>query len=184
MDALTRNQKRAIAALLESKSIVDAAAACGLHERTIRRFIADPAFKAALTEAENERIDNATRRLIGLQETALDAFQKVFVRADEQAGLNVADFFIEEQYTDQETKQAATRLVLDIEKIKALGHLVKKIKVKGGSLEVESYDAQSAAALNLKAGEAVIDYLIKLRELRNIEQRIADLEERVFGAQK
>ena len=61
---LTRNQKRAIASLLENRRISDAAIAVGLSERTIYRWLTDPTFTFALRSAELAAISEAVRTLI------------------------------------------------------------------------------------------------------------------------
>ena len=61
---LTRNQKRAIASLLENRRISDAANAVGLSERSIYRWLTDPSFTFALRSAELAAISEAVRTLI------------------------------------------------------------------------------------------------------------------------
>lgn len=113
---LSAKQHRALSALLTSKSVAEAAAATGLGERTIYRWLTDPVFRQALSAAEGDLIDAATRRLLTLQGSALDTFEAV------------------------------------------LG------------------DATVSAGVRLRAAQAVLDYLLKLRELRDIEQRLQALE--------
>lgn len=69
---LSRNQKRALAAILANKSLTAAAEVCGLSEKTLRRYMDDPAFQQALQQAESELITGARRRLISGLDTALD----------------------------------------------------------------------------------------------------------------
>jgi len=71
------NQAKAITALLENKTIGEAAQACGLNPRTITRYFGDPQFITALRAAEGEAIDKITRRLIVLATKALDALESV-----------------------------------------------------------------------------------------------------------
>ena len=113
---ISAKQHRVISALLTSKSVAEAAAATGQGERTIHRWLSDPAFRQALSAAEGEVIDVATRRLLTLQGSALDTFEAV------------------------------------------LG------------------DPTVSAGVRLRAAQAVLDYLLKLRELRDIEQRLQALE--------
>lgn len=113
---LSAKQHRALSALLTSKSVAEAAAATGLGERTIYRWLTDPAFRQALSAAEGELIDAATRRLLTLQGTALDTLEAV------------------------------------------LG------------------DEDASAGVRIRAAQMVLDHLLKLRELRDIEQRLQALE--------
>lgn len=116
MAELSIKQNRAIAALLSSRTIGDAAKAADVGERTLHTWLANPAFRTALVSAEGDAIDTATRRLIGLQDRAINAIHYVLA------------------------------------------------------------DPNTAPALRLRAAQTVLDYLLKLRELRNIESRLAALE--------
>ena len=61
---LSRNQLRAIAALLANRNVADAAAATGIGARTIYRWLKEPVFQQALHEAETAAIADAVRALI------------------------------------------------------------------------------------------------------------------------
>lgn len=62
----TKQQARAIAALLTSPSVSEAAEKAGIGERTLYRWLAeDPDFKQALAAAESDAISSAVRELIG-----------------------------------------------------------------------------------------------------------------------
>lgn len=74
---LTSPQRKAIAHLLASRNVEEAAKASKISERTIYRWLADEAFRLALTEAETLAIDYAARRLILLQERAIDTLAAV-----------------------------------------------------------------------------------------------------------
>ncbi len=84
---LTPGQKRAIEALLNTKSVREAAEAAELGERTIFRYLGDPFFRQQLSSAEGDLIDQATRRLLALQGAALDTFEGVL--ASEEASASV-----------------------------------------------------------------------------------------------
>lgn len=87
---MSRNQKRAIAALLEHKTIIDAAYACRLSEKTLQRYLDDPAFRAALTAAETAVIDDAGRRLIAGQQKALDTLDELITEAVKESDRRLA----------------------------------------------------------------------------------------------
>lgn len=116
---LSAKQQRALSALLTSKTVGEAALATGLGERTIYRWLTEPAFRQALSAAEGVLIDAATRRLLQLQTAALDVFESLLAK-----------------------------------------------------------DAEVSASVQLRAATAATDYLLKLRELRDIEQRLQVLEQR------
>ena len=117
---LSHNQKRAVAALLQNKTIGDAARACRLSEKTLQRYLADPTFRDAVLQAEGEMLNLATRRLINLADTAIS------------------------------------------------------------TLEASMADP-SSPNIRLRAAQTILDYLLKLRELRNVEQRLTDLEGIIHG---
>ena len=74
---LSRNQKKALAALLEHRTVTDAAEAVGLGRRTITGYLGDPAFVEAL-RAEQDRRTAATRAtLTGGMDKALSTLGAV-----------------------------------------------------------------------------------------------------------
>lgn len=119
---LTPKQEQAIRALLTSKNVGEAAVAAGVSERTLYRWLTDPAFRAALSVAEGDLLDAATRRLLTLQDDAIGAFEDVLT-----GGPDVTD------------------------------------------------------TARLRAAQAVLDYLLKLREMRSVEERLTALEAKVRG---
>jgi len=114
--ALTPKQARAIPALMCARNVADAAKAANVAERTLYRWLGDPVFRLRLNEAEGEAIDTATRRLLQLQDPAIDALDTIL------------------------------------------------------------QDPEAAPTVRLRAATAVLDYLIRLRELRNVEARLLALE--------
>lgn len=77
-DGLSPLQRRAVAALVTSKTQRAAAASLGIAERTLARWLIDANFQLALVQAEEELIAAATRRLLGLQDAAIDALEAIF----------------------------------------------------------------------------------------------------------
>jgi len=79
---------RALTALMAAPSIEEAAAACGLGVRTIKRYLTDPAFRADLAAleaaamAQTARLaaDATTRAMVGLDAIAADASTPAGVR--------------------------------------------------------------------------------------------------------
>jgi hypothetical protein len=177
-DKVTPKQARGIMALLTEPTITAAASKAGVTPKTIYKWLREPRFKAALSEAQAGEIDAAARRLSGLQSKAIGALVKVFERAEEQDALNIAELFTEETYTLKDSEATATRLVLDIEKVKANGRLIKKLKTSKGELEVEGYDALTAMSLKQRAAESILNHMLKLTDIAEIMKRIEALEAR------
>lgn len=60
---LNDRQRRALAVLLSSGSVSEAARRCGVSRRTLVRWMADPAFRAAYSAASRTRFDDAVDEL-------------------------------------------------------------------------------------------------------------------------
>jgi hypothetical protein len=181
-ERLTSRKKRAIAALLTSRDIKSAALAARVGERTLHRWLDNKSFRDALQVAESEAIDAATRRLIGLEDSALDAFVDVFDLASSQERVNLSDFISEEPRAVKIGRGDNARTVylesgcLNWDKVKERGDLIKKISFNQYGPILELYDAQTAARLKLDAAQSVIDFMMKLREFNTTEARLLALE--------
>lgn len=70
-------QYRAVAALVATGDVRAVAKAVGASERTVRRWMAMPAFKAELRDAETELVQTAARRLGRLADKALGVLEGV-----------------------------------------------------------------------------------------------------------
>jgi hypothetical protein len=181
-EGLTSRKKRAIAALLTSRDIKAAALAAKVGERTLHRWLDDQSFRDALQAAESEAINTATRRLIGLEDSAVNAFNDVFDLASSQERVNISDFISEEPRAVKigRGEHAHTEYIesgsLNWDKIRERGDLIKKISFNQYGPILELYDAQTAAGLKLKASQSVIEFMMRLREFNTFEARLAALE--------
>jgi hypothetical protein len=59
MPEVSHRRGQAIAALLSEKTIVGASRRCGVSERTLRRWLADPTFRAAYAEQSQRALEDA-----------------------------------------------------------------------------------------------------------------------------
>ncbi|MFZ1708241.1 MAG: hypothetical protein WAW20_06540, partial [Anaerolineae bacterium] len=73
--ALSAAQRRLIPALLTCRTVTAAAESAKVAERTAFRWLADPAFQAAVAAAEGDVIGGAVRALLGLAESAVDCLR-------------------------------------------------------------------------------------------------------------
>ena len=80
-NGITVKQQKAITALLSERTAGLAAKKAGIGERTLYNWLADPAFRGALREAEREVLDTVTRRLTAGQALALDTLEKLIQSA-------------------------------------------------------------------------------------------------------
>jgi len=76
-EKLSRNQERAIAALLAEPTIDAAAKLTGVGERTLRRWLQRPDFAARYADARRALVDNAVRDLQAATGEAVRVLQDV-----------------------------------------------------------------------------------------------------------
>jgi hypothetical protein len=120
-DTLTSRKRRTIAALLQARSVEDAAQLAHVAKRTLFRWLGEPSFIAELRQAEGDVISEAARALIA----------------------------------DLKANHDTLRTIRD--------------------------DQSQSASIRLRAAIALDDALLRWRELQNVEQRLAVLEETVYG---
>lgn len=70
---LNRNQQLALDALLDAASVAEAARACGLSDRTLWRYLRDPAFADALKRRRAEAVQENTTGLVVLARRGREA---------------------------------------------------------------------------------------------------------------
>lgn len=114
---LSQPQLKAIVALLETRTVEDAAKKAGVGVRTLYRWLAeDEEFNARLRYTEDFLIGGAVRRLLGLNTRAIDVLR---------------DILNDEEVSD---------------------------------------------SVRLRAATTSLEMTLKLRELRNVEERLAEIE--------
>ena len=116
-DTLTTQQRRAIRALLTCKTLQEAATTAQIAERTLYRWMQDADFRAALFAAEGELIDGATRRLLRLQDSAIDVLDDLLTATGDAVKLRAAQTVLDHllrlrELRDIETRLAALELAL------------------------------------------------------------------------
>ena len=73
---LSTRQNRVMNCLLEGFTVIKACTETGIPERTVRRWVSEPAFKAELTRREGEVILAVSLRLVGMTNQALDTLEQ------------------------------------------------------------------------------------------------------------
>lgn len=86
---LTPAQIKAVHAIVAARDVRAAAAACGTPERTLHRWLQIEAFKLAIAEQESFIVDYATRRLLLLQDKAIDTIEGVLDDPKAPAGIRL-----------------------------------------------------------------------------------------------
>jgi len=121
---LNRNQGRALGAMLQCPTIAAAARQAGLSERTLWRYLRDPAFSEALIERQRMILKTTTTALVALSELANETLHGILsddkVAASVQARVALGIW---------QHRQAAVELVTLEERLAALE---QKAKAKGG----------------------------------------------------
>lgn len=79
---LNRKQEAAIAALLTASTIAEAAAAVGVHEQTVWRWMQLPDFKEAYRDAKRKAVDQAISRLQQVSGEAVETLRTVMKDSD------------------------------------------------------------------------------------------------------
>jgi len=74
---LSRNQKRAIQALMATPSVAAAARRCGLTDRTLWNYLGDPEFKAALDARMDKETTALSASLAGLSKDAMEGLHEL-----------------------------------------------------------------------------------------------------------
>lgn len=74
---LTANQRKALAALLVSKSRVDAARVCGLSTKTLQCYEKLPEFAEALEKGRREALADAAHRIAAGYSETVDTLQDI-----------------------------------------------------------------------------------------------------------
>jgi hypothetical protein len=80
---LPRKQEQAIAALLESDTLLSAASKIQVAEKTLRRWLGDPEFSRRYAQAKRQLLDSALSRLRSLARRSVDVLEGV--ATDEKA---------------------------------------------------------------------------------------------------
>jgi len=87
---LTPRQQRAIGALLTGGTHQDAAAAAGLkNRRTIERWLEQEDFAGELHERSQETVHEASRRLAGTLDLAVNTFREIMNDMDQPASVRL-----------------------------------------------------------------------------------------------
>jgi transposase len=88
-ERLSPRQIQGIAALMQSRSIEQAAKAVGVSKRCMLRWLTVPMFQAALHQAGQDLIAQAVRRLSDLSGKAIDTLAAEMQNADAAPGTRV-----------------------------------------------------------------------------------------------
>jgi len=94
-DRLTRVQHRAVAALLTSRTVEQAATTAGVGERTVRRWLADPAFTEAYRLEARTAARGAMSDLLAGQREAVATLRRALVEGSPAQQVRAARALLE-----------------------------------------------------------------------------------------
>lgn len=90
-EGLTRRQLRALPALIEHPTVEAAAKASGISAPTIRRWLStSETFRAAVSKAQSQMLDETFRRIAAKSSLAADALERGIQSVDERLACRVA----------------------------------------------------------------------------------------------
>lgn len=89
-EKLSRKREQAIAALLAQPTIAKAAEACGVGERTLHRWLADPDFAQRYAVARRDVLRQGIGRLVGALPRAVQVLDEVMTASDAPAAVRVS----------------------------------------------------------------------------------------------
>lgn len=72
-----KRHEKAMAALLTSDTQMEAAAKCGIAERTLRGYLADPVFFAEYQRRKRRLVSDATRQIQASYQSAIKALREI-----------------------------------------------------------------------------------------------------------
>jgi phage terminase small subunit len=89
-DAMSARQRRFVAAVVTTRTITEAAEVAKISRRTADRYLADPAVKAALTQALDALQRAVTAAVVGEMGEALATLAEIHADPEAPAGSRVA----------------------------------------------------------------------------------------------
>ncbi len=109
---LNAKRQAFVAAMLAAASVGEAAGSVGVSERTARRWLADPAVRLALSEAQNELLSQVTAKLLTAISEAIETLREVHSDADNAptARVSAARAILEAGLRYVETSDLARRV--------------------------------------------------------------------------
>lgn len=72
-----KNKEKAMAALLSSDTQAEAAAKCGISDRALRGYLADPSFNAEYQRRKRQLVSDATRQIQASYRSAIRALRDI-----------------------------------------------------------------------------------------------------------
>ncbi len=111
--AKQNNQEKALSALLESTSIVEAAGKSGLSERTLYRFLEDEKFQTEYQQARSRIVESAISRLELIAGDAVETLHRNLTCDNPQAEIRAAQLILDNVFGNGDgAKQPTERQIV------------------------------------------------------------------------
>lgn len=85
-----KDREKAMAALLSSDTQAEAAAKCGLSDRTLRSYLADPEFAAEYKRRKRQLVTDATKQIQASYKVAIKALRGIVESENASAGEKIS----------------------------------------------------------------------------------------------
>ena len=107
-----KNKERAMAALLSSDTQAEAAKKCGLSDRALRCYLADPSFRDEYRQRKRQLVSDATRQIQASYQSAIRALRNIVESDTSSAGekISAARALLEYGLKFTETNEILTRI--------------------------------------------------------------------------
>jgi hypothetical protein len=112
----------AVSALLESGSVAEAAERCGVSERTLRNWLADPPFLAAYKDARRKLLDDAVLRLQHAAKEAVATLVRHLGSDNPNAAIRAAVAILDQTFRGTEVLDLANELAELRKQVEASQH--------------------------------------------------------------
>ena len=104
------NKEKALTALLEAKSIAEAAKLCGMSEKTLRRYLQEDDFKKDYREARKLIFEQNVMELQTLHTKAIETLEKKLSSRSDSVAVRAAAIVIMQTRKDYENTEILERV--------------------------------------------------------------------------
>ena len=126
----TALQVTALSHLLTSSTIIEAAKRTGCNERTIRKWLADPVYKAEYLRARREAVEHASGNIQSLTELAAEALRRNLTCGILSAELRASNTVMASAYKSLEVLELANRIAaLEQNEARRAAHKKRTLRV-------------------------------------------------------
>jgi hypothetical protein len=102
------NKEKALAALLESSSITEAAQSCELSEKTLRRYLEDKEFSDEYAAARRQIVEAAVSALQNAANEAVETLRRNLTCDNPQAEIRAAQLILDNVFGNSENAKPPT----------------------------------------------------------------------------